>query len=137
MQPFPNELLHQPPLSAFAKEAASNRPKHYTKVASCAINGSAYRCQNLWDEVAPGIVLYLEFAALQAGNTLEHRLDDVPFHAVEEVNPSSLQVLIHLRIQQHLEILDVEWRSLRYIAVQSATLTDNMSCACVMHVRVA
>ena len=84
----------------------------------------------LRDEVAPGIVLYLELAALQAGNTLEHRLDDVPFHAIEEVDPASLQVLIHLRIQEHLEVLDIEWRTLHCIAVQSATLTDDMSCVC-------
>jgi hypothetical protein len=71
--------------------------------------------------------MYLELAALQAGNTLEHRLDDVPFHAVEEVNPASLQVLIHLRIQEHLEILDIEWRSLHCIAVHSTALADNMS----------
>ena len=85
---------------------------------------------NQWGKVPPGIVLYLELAALQAGNTLEHRLDDVPLHAIEEVNPASLQVLIHLRIQEHLEVLDIEWRSLHCVALQSAALTDDMSCVC-------
>lgn len=85
---------------------------------------------SLWDRRGPGIALHLEFAALQAGNTLEHRLDDVPFHAVKQVDPAPLQVLIHLGIQQHLEILDIEWRSLHCIAVQSATLPDDVSCVC-------
>ena len=76
MQPCSNELLHRPPLSCYAKEAGGNRPKHRTKVVTCAVNGSACRFSmqmlTLWDEVAPGIALYLELAALQAGNTLEH-----------------------------------------------------------------
>ena len=55
---------------------------------------------------------YLELTALQTSHALEHRLDNVPLHAVEQVHPASLQILVHLRIQQHLEVLDVEGRTL-------------------------
>lgn len=67
----------------------------------------------------------LELAALQASHALEHRLDDVPLHAVEEVHPAPLQVLIHLRIQQHLEVLDVERRPLHPTATTRMTLNTH------------
>lgn len=126
MSCFTNHRFHamQKKQGATHHTKAPHKSRHLCNQLQCM------HMTNLCDEVAPLIVLYLELAALQAGNTLEHRLDDVPLHTIEKVNPASLQVLIHLRIQQHLEILDVEWRSLYCTAVQSAMLSDNMSCVC-------
>ena len=61
----------------------------------------------------------LELAALQARHALEYGLDDVPLHAVEQIHPAALQPFIHLLVQQHLEVLDVEWCTLHGHITQS------------------
>ena len=71
--------------------------------------------------------MYLELAALETSHALEHRLDDVPLHAVEQVHPAPLQILIHLGVQQHLEILDVKGRPLQCTGVQSVAVAGTMT----------
>ena len=69
---------------------------------------------------AAGPSAHPEFAFVQPCRTLDHALDCVPLDACDQVPPAPFQILILPCVQQHFEVIDVQWVALQTEKCKSA-----------------